>query len=95
MARKDSIFRQILDQADLTEEAVPGDTLVELMGDGRVLIERHRGVTQYCGEHIQVRTGFGAVSVLGCSLRLRLMTDEKLVIAGQIDDIRLVRGWKK
>lgn len=95
MAGKTSVFQKLLDEADLGEEAMPREPIVELLGDGRVLIENHRGVTEYCPEKIQARVSFGAVRVVGCNLRLRLMTGQKLVIAGQIDGIEVLRGRMK
>lgn len=92
MARKISVFQRLLDEADLSEEALPRQPVVELLGDGRVLIENHRGVTQYCSEKIQARVSFGAVNVVGCNLRLRLMTGQKLVIVGKVDGIEVLRG---
>ena len=77
--------------ADLPDEPVPGLPLVELAGDGRVLIEHHRGVTEYGRSQISVRVKFGFVTVLGRDLELAKMTREQLIITGCIDAIRLER----
>lgn len=95
MADQRSLFRRLLDGADLAEEALPLQPVVELLGDDRVLIENHKGVTQYCTERIRARVSFGAVDVQGVDLRLRYMTGQKLVIAGKIDCIQLIRGRSK
>ncbi len=95
MARKPSVFRKLLDETDLNEESIPMQPVVELLGDGRVLIENHKGVIQYCSERIQARVKFGAISVAGCNLRLRFMSGQKLVIVGKIDSIEVLRGQLK
>lgn len=95
MADQKSLFRRLLDGADLAEESLPLQPVVELLGDNRVLIENHRGVTQYCTERIQARVSFGAVNIQGGNLRLRYMTGQKLVIVGKIDSIEVVRGRSK
>lgn len=95
MGRKTRAFRGLLDKVDLVEESVPREPLVELLGEGRVLIENHKGVTQYCTEAIQVCVSFGAIRVVGCNLRLRLMTEHKLVIYGTIGSVELIRGRTK
>lgn len=92
MPRKTSVIQKLLDNAQLGEESLPLQPVVELLGDGRVLIENHKGVIEYCSEKIQARVSFGAVSVAGCNLRLRLMTGQKLVIVGKIDAIQVLRG---
>lgn len=95
MPRKTSIFQKMLDRADLGEESLPLQPVVELLGDGRVLVENHKGVIEYSAEKIQARVSFGAVSVVGCNLRLRLMTGQKLVIVGRIDGVQVLRGRVK
>lgn len=95
MAAKNSVIQRLLEQADLQEEALPREPIVELLGDGRVLIENHRGVTEYCTEKIQARVSFGGINVVGRNLRLRQMTAEKLVIYGTIDAIEVLRGRLK
>lgn len=95
MGQKRSVFRFLLDEADLAEEALPGQSVVEVLGDERVLIEHHRGVVEYCPQYICARVGFGMVRVLGCGLHLRYMSGQKLVIMGRIDALELVRGRDK
>lgn len=92
MKKRQSIVRQLLDNVDLPEESLPHQSVVELLGDGRVLIEHHKGVLEYGPERIGVRVGFGAVCVTGTGLRLGLMTCQKLVILGRIATIEIVRG---
>lgn len=95
MAGKAKLLQRMLEQADLQEEVLPKEPVVELLGDGRVLIENHRGVTEYCTQRIRANVSFGTVGVVGSNLRLRLMTAQKLVITGQIDCIEVVRGRRK
>ena len=45
-----SIFRwirQATDYAELVDEVLPGETVVEVIGQGRVLIEGHNGISSY------------------------------------------------
>lgn len=76
---------------DLAGESLPGMTVAELAGDRQLLIEGHRGVTEYCRERVTVKVGFGFLCVSGCGLELRLMSKQQLVISGRIDEIRLGR----
>ena len=39
---------------DLPGEALPGQPVLEVAGDRRVLIEHHRGVTEYSRERIGI-----------------------------------------
>ena len=76
---------------DLGSETMPGMVVAELAGDRRVLIEGHRGVTEYCRERITVKVSYGWLCVTGCGLELRQMSREQLVICGRIDSIQLRR----
>ena len=84
--------RRFMDAIGLQEEPLPMEPLVEVSGDGRVLIENHRGVIQYGCEHIRVKVKFGCICVCGGGLRLSRMTRGQLVISGRIDSIALCRG---
>lgn len=76
---------------DLTGESLPGMTVAELAGDQQVLVEGHRGVTEYCRERVTVKVGYGFLSITGCGLELRQMSRQQLVVSGRIDCIQLRR----
>lgn len=87
-----NFLQQVLDSAGLEEEMLPGQTVVELLGDQRALIENHRQVVGYDLTRVCIRVSFGMLQVLGCNLRLRAMTGRKLLITGTIDRIEICRG---
>lgn len=82
---------RLAEAADLPGENPPGQPIIELAGDTRVLIEHHRGVIQYGCEKISVKVKFGTVSICGYGLELAQMTKEQLVISGRIDSVTLCR----
>ena len=79
------------EQLDLPGESLPGQVLVEITGENRVLIEHHRGVQEYSRDRIGVNVKFGIIQVCGRCLELRCMTREQLVICGRIDYVTLMR----
>lgn len=81
-----------IQRLSIQDEALPGQTVVEVLEDQRVLIEHHRGITQYTREKIQIRVKFGAICVSGDGLFLCRMTADQLVITGRIDSLMLLRG---
>ncbi len=81
-----------IQRLSIQNETLPGQTLVEILADQRVLIEHHRGITQYSREQIQIRVKFGAICVSGEGLSLCRMTANQLVITGRIDSLMLLRG---
>ena len=85
------ILLKWMDRADLSGEPMPGIPLVEIAGDNRVLIENHRGVTEYSSNRIGIRVRYGVVLVCGQCMELSQMTKERLVISGRIDAISICR----
>lgn len=79
----------------LPGESLPGQVLVEITGENRVLIENHRGVREYSRERIGVNVSYGILQVCGSCLELRCMSRENLVICGRIDGVTLMRRERK
>ena len=75
---------------DLDSEAMPGELLIELYGNKRVLIENHCGVLEYLTDRICVKVKNDQVCVTGQGLWLSLISKERLVICGRIDSVHLV-----
>lgn len=88
---KEDWVRRLTEGMDLAGETLPGMTVAELAGDRRVLVEGHRGVTEYCRDRVTVKVGYGELSISGCGLELRQMSRQQLVIDGRIDCIQLRR----
>ena len=79
-------------KAGLPGEVLPGQTLIELLGRKRVLIENHKGLICYNGNRIVVRGLGGAVCICGCEMKIVTMTNAQLVICGEIRQVTLGEG---
>lgn len=82
---------RIADRMELTGEPLPGQTLAELAGDRRVLIEQHHGVCRYSTQCVGIRVSYGELDVKGRDLQILRMTKDQLVIKGCIDTICINR----
>ena len=76
---------------NLPAEPIPGMPVVEIVGDGRVLIENHYGVIEYDRNNIRVKVAFGELRVCGCGLELSQMTKHQLVVFGQIQGVSIIK----
>lgn len=86
-------FVQSLKSAvDLPDEPTPGQPIIEISGQERVLIEHHRGVVNYTYECIGVRVKYGSILICGKDLTLTKMTKHQLIISGLIDSVQLLKG---
>ena len=91
---KQDLLSRLTADLELPGEILPGQSLVELAGDSRVLIENHRGVTEYSRCRIGATVSFGQVLVCGENLELARMTQRQLVITGKVEGVTLVRRGK-
>lgn len=89
---KQNIGEKVMHSADLQEETLPVTPLIEIAGDRRVLIEHHKGVTQYGCDNICVKVKFGQICICGKDLQLSRMTKDQLIISGQVNSVQIIRG---
>lgn len=91
MGKGRNFIDNMMTQASMNAENFPGQPIVEIAGDRRVLIEYHRGVLAYSKERIQVGVRYGSLCICGCGLEMVHMSREKLIIYGKIDSVNLQR----
>lgn len=91
MVKGRHFFENMMEQSALHPESVPGQPIVEIAGERRVLIENHLGVAAYGTERILVNVKYGFVCICGCNLEMIRMTKDQLVILGRIDSVGLQR----
>ena len=94
MVEKRSWGSRLTAGADLPAESVPGQPVVELIGNDRVIIEEHRGVSEYSGQQITVNMCYGKISIRGCNLELSKMMGHQMVITGRIEGLESQLGGK-
>lgn len=86
-----NIWEHIWEQKTLSPEVIPGQPIVEIAGDRRVLVENHLGVAAYGSERILVNVSFGCICICGCNLEIMHMTKDQLIIYGRIHSVGLQR----
>ena len=80
---------------NLCAELMPGQLLIEIIDESRVLVENHCGVILYTQEEICLRSKNGVVRVLGLKLKLACMSKDQLVITGIIQHVDLSKGGSR
>ena len=76
----------------LPGEAIPGQPLIEILGQNRIIIENHKGVVRYEKEEICVRVHCGQILIKGRNLQLMKMCKPQLVIRGRVECVQLLYG---
>lgn len=91
MSQAQEWMERMADKLDLSGEPIPERAIVELYGTNRVLIEHHRGITQYSRESICVTVSYGTLRIRGSELELSKMSRQQLIIRGHIMSVSLER----
>ena len=87
--KKRHLMERMLDMVDLHTEPIPGQSLIEILGDQSLLIENHCGVVSYGTERIVVKTRKGCIQICGIGLILMKMSKDILRVTGTIRTIEL------
>jgi len=66
-------------------------SLVEVVGYRRVLIENHTGIALYSSNEIQIKVSYGRVCIMGSEMYLVHVGREQLVIVGCVDSLQIIR----
>lgn len=91
MERHGKFFENLAGKMVASSPSLPGVPIIEIADGRRVLIENHRGVTEYGNKQISVSVRFGKVLVSGNNLELGFMSKQQLVICGCIENVSIVR----
>ncbi len=87
--RRPSIMEKTAEVLDLPADALAGVPRLELVGDGELRVENHKGILAYGKEEIHVSGGSFLIKIAGQDLELRAMTGLELLITGHIQNIQL------
>ncbi|MCI8912792.1 MAG: sporulation protein [Lawsonibacter sp.] len=88
--RRPGFLERTAELFDLPADAVAGLPKLELVGDGELRVENHKGILSYGPEEIHVSGGAYLIKITGEELELRAMTGLELLITGKIMQISLV-----
>lgn len=76
--------------AEQSRQLAPGQTLLEIAGKNRIVVEYHRGILCYGTEEILLGASFGQIRIQGSNLQLGCMSREQLCVTGCIDLVELL-----
>lgn len=88
--RRQGLLEKTARVFDLPVDAVAGLPRVELVGDGELRMENHRGILSYGTSEIHISGGAFGVRVCGEELELRTMNGLELLITGHIRAVELI-----
>ena len=91
MWKGNHIWERMMEQNTGIAVSAPYQTIVEISGSRKILIENHQGVITYDKENVIIKVQYGTVTVSGGNLEIMHMSKEQVVICGNIANISLHR----
>lgn len=87
--RRRSAAERVAQMFSLPADVVAGMPLIELVGDHRLRVERHRGILAYDPREIHIGGGRLTIRVKGLDMELKVMNRGELLIEGQVLSVEL------
>lgn len=87
--RRAGLLERTAELFDLPADALTSVPRLELLGDGELRMENHKGILAYGSQEIHVSGGSFVVKIVGEDLELRAMTGLELLITGRVRQIQL------
>ena len=87
--RRFGLLERTAEVCDRPADALAGLPKLELVGDGELRVENHKGILAYGREEIHISGGLFLIKIAGRELELRAMTGIELLITGKIAQITL------
>lgn len=84
--RSASVIDTIL---DVPKEVVTGLPKITILGFNEILIENYKGILLYEEFYIRVNTHIGVININGFNFNIKQMTEDDLLITGQIDSLEI------
>ncbi len=72
---------------ELPEEVISNKPKLTIVGFNEVLIENYKTILEYEDFYVKINTYIGAININGFNLRLKEMTDDDIMVLGNIDSI--------
>lgn len=74
---------------NVPKEVSTGLPKITILGFNEILIENYRGVLEYENIYVRISTFIGIINISGYGFNLKQMTEDDILILGQIDSIEL------
>lgn len=87
-----NIRGRIPEMLGIPDQTLPGEPIIEIYGDRRVLVEGKSAVVQYGTGCIKLKYSCGTITVSGCGLCMSELSTQQIIITGRIDCVSISRG---
>lgn len=72
---------------EFPEEILNNEPKITIIGFKKIMVENYKGILEYENFFVRLNTTIGVLNINGFNLSLNEMTDEDLIITGNIESI--------
>lgn len=88
MQRKDGLRDRLVSLLELPGDVVRDVARITVVGDMEMVIENHRGLTEYIPTRVVLAIPEGQLAIDGEELRIGFISPEQVILLGKIRGIR-------
>jgi sporulation protein YqfC len=75
---------------EIPEEVVSDRPQITTVGRKEVFVENYRGIIEFTNEIVRINSNYGVITITGKNMKICEITNEDIVIIGDIDNIDYV-----
>lgn len=72
---------------ELPQEVISDRPKITSVGRREVFVENYKGIIEFCGEIVRINSNYGIITITGKNMTIREITNENIIVNGDIDNI--------
>jgi len=85
-----TVKEKVAKMLEIPEEVVSDRPKITTVGRKEVFIENYRGIIEFTNEIVRINSNYGIITISGKNMKIREITNEDIIITGDIDNIDYV-----
>ncbi|HEY8422687.1 MAG TPA: sporulation protein YqfC [Thermoclostridium sp.] len=85
-----TVKEKVARMLEIPEEIVSDRPKITTVGRKEVFIENYRGIIEFTNEIVRINSNYGIITITGKNMKIREITNEDIIITGDIDNIDYV-----
>lgn len=87
---KATVKEKVARMLEIPEEVVSDRPKITTVGRKEVFVENYRGIIEFTNEIVRINSNYGVITITGKNMKIREITNEDIIITGDIDNIDYV-----
>ncbi len=85
-----TLREKVAKMLELPEDVISDRPKITTVGRKEVFVENYRGIIEFTNEIVRINSNYGIITITGKDMKIREITNEDIIIFGNIDNIDYV-----